>query len=358
MQKTIGMLAVLLAAQLLLAVGMSFTGPNLAAHRQDAPLLALDDGAVDRLVIEDADKTQIVLARQGDGWVLPATGNFPADRHKVEQLIERLKGLQRGLAVATTPGAQKRFKVSDDDFERRVTLARGDKNLATLYLGTSPGMHRVHARTDQDSAVYAVEFANYEAPVKPADWEDKTVLRVPRDDIDKITVADLTLTRQPKKAASAAPDKGAAGSGRTTWTGTNLADGEKLNQANADNLAQQLSDLLVGSVLGTKQKPGYGLEKPALVFGVQRTDGTTVEYRLGKREADNDYVIKASSRPEYFRLPGFTGDALIKAGTRTQLVAAPGATDTAATAGAAVATAPPTGEGGPDQTAADSVRVP
>ena len=336
MQKTIGMLAVLLAAQLLLAVGMSFTGPNLAAHREDTPLLAPGEGAVDRLVIEDSDQGQIVLVRQGDGWVLPATGNFPADKHKVDHLLERLKGLQRGLAVATTPGAQKRFKVSDDDFERRVTLARGDTNLATLYFGTSPGMHRVHARTSDDTAVYAVDFAVYEAPVKPADWEDKTVLRVPRDDIDQISLADLTLTRQPDKAAAAAPDEGAGKAGQTTWSGTNLGDGEKLNQANADALAQQLADLLVGSVLGTEMKPEYGLEKPALVLGVQRTDGTTIEYRLGKREADNDYVIKASSRPEYFRLPGFTGDALIKAGTRTQLVAAPGATHAAATAGEAV----------------------
>jgi hypothetical protein len=349
MQKTIGMLAVLLAAQLLLAVGMSFTGPNLAAHRQDAPLLALGEGAVDQLVIEDSDKTQIVLARQDDGWVLPATGNFPADGHKVDQLVERLKGLQRGLAVATTPGAQKRFKVSDDNFERRVTLARGDTNLATLYLGTSPGMHRVHARTGDDTAVYAVNFAVYEAPVKAMDWEDKTVLRIPRNDIGKITLAELTLTRQPDKAAP--PDDDTGKPGQTTWNSTGLADGEMLKQADADALAQQLADLLVGSVLGTEMKPEYGLEKPALVLGVQRTDGTAVEYRLGKREADNDYVIKASSRPEYFRLPGFTGDALIKASARTKLVAAPGATDTAATA------APPGGTA-PDQDTAEEVSVP
>jgi len=356
MQKTIGMLAVLLAAQLLLAVGMSFTGPNLAAHREDTPLLAPGEGAVDRLVIEDSDQGQIVLAREGDGWVLPATGNFPADKHKVDHLLERLKGLQRGLAVATTPGAQKRFKVSDDNFERRVTLARGDTNLATLYFGTSPGMHRVHARTSDDTAVYAVDFATYEVPVKAMDWEDKTVLRIPRNDIGKITLAELTLTRQPDKAAP--PDDDTGKPGQTTWSGTGLADGEVLKQADADAFAQQLADLLVDSVLGTEMKPEYGLEKPALVLGVQRTDGTTVEYRLGKREADNDYVIKASSRPEYFRLPGFTGDALIKAGTRTQLVAAPGATHAAATAGEAVAAAPPAGETVPDQDTTEEVSAP
>ncbi len=40
MRKTIGLLSILLAAQLLLAVGMSFTGPDLAAVRPDTPLLA------------------------------------------------------------------------------------------------------------------------------------------------------------------------------------------------------------------------------------------------------------------------------------------------------------------------------
>lgn len=91
----------------------------------------------------------------------------------------------------------------------------------------------------------------------------------------------------------------------------------------------------------------YGLESPALVLNVQRQGGEAVEYRLGKRETENDYVLKASSRPEYFRLPGYAGEALIKAAKREQLVAA--AADAANDgAGSTDATGSPPAEG-PDE---------
>ena len=76
----------------------------------------------------------------------------------------------------------------------------------------------------------------------------------------------------------------------------------------------------IGSVLGTDTKPEYGLEEPELVIGLQHKGGEELEYRLGKHENGNDYVLKASSRPEYFRLPGYAGDALLEAARREQLV--------------------------------------
>ena len=179
MEKTIRILAIVLVAQLLLAVGMSLTGPNLAAAHPDTPLFTLGDQPVDHLTIEGPDSARVVLAKQGEGWVLPDNGGYPADKMRVDTLLSRLEGLQRGLPVATTSGALKRFKVSDESFERRVVLAHGDDTLATLYLGSSPGMHHVHARSSKDDAVYAVDFAVYEAPDKAADWEDKAILQFP-----------------------------------------------------------------------------------------------------------------------------------------------------------------------------------
>ena len=323
MQKTIGILAVLLVAQLVLAVGMSFTGPSLTAQRPDTPLLALGDRSVDRLTLEGADNQQIVLTRQGEDWVLPETGNFPADSAKVDHLLEELKGLKRGLPVATTAGAMQRFKVSDDAFERRVLLAQGDDTLATLYLGTSPGMRQVHARTADDEAVYVTKFGLYDAPLKPEDWENKSVLQIPSDEIEQVSLAQLTLSRSPDTGSGAAPEAGDKQKvGRTNWTGETLSEGETLNQANAEALVDKLAGLDIGGVLGVEAKPEYALDAPALVLSVQRKGGEPIEYRLGKRDKEKDYVLKTSLRPEYFRLPDYTGDALITAAKREQLVAA------------------------------------
>ena len=322
MQKTIGMLAVLLVAQVMLTIGMSFTGPNLTAVKPDTPLLELGGLTADRLSIEGSDNRQLSLVREGEDWVLPDKGNFPADKVKVEHLLDRLSGLKYGLAVATSKGAQKRFKVSEDAFERKVTLAQGEEILADLYLGTSPGMRRVHARTSDDDAVYTVEFGIYDVPVNSEDWEDKSVLQIPRGEIEKIILSDLTLSPVPRNGSDLDSKQGEnLQPARTTWSSDALAGHETLDQANADALAGKLSGLRIGAVLGTDAKPEYGLDAPVLVIGLQYKRGAELEYRLGKRDKENDYVLKVSTRPEYFSLPGYTGDALIKSAKREQLVA-------------------------------------
>ena len=333
MQKTIGVLVVLLAVQLSLAVGMSFSRPDLATARSDTPLLDLGDRRVDRLTIEDSDNSKLVLARQGDGWVLPESGDFPADEAKVDVLLDRLKGLQRGLAVATSEGAMRRFKVSDDAFERRVVLAQGDEALATLYFGTSPGMRRVHARAQHDDGVYVVEFGVHDAAVRAEDWEDKDLLAIAPAEIETISLAGLTLKRLPGDGSDAAT--GQAGKQTTAeadWTVESLAEGESVNQVNAGALVGKLSGLRFAAVLGSEAKPEYGLEQPELVIALTRK-GEQFDYALGKRDKDQDYVLKVSHRDEYFRLPGHTGDALIKAAGRDQLIVA--ASDTAGGEGGA-----------------------
>jgi len=304
MQKTLRILAILLAAQLLLALGLNLGGPRLAAHPADAPLLDLAGRTVDGITLEGGEGESLTLSKTGDGWVLPGEEDFPADTDKVTRLLERLQGLGRGLPVATSSGALKRFKVAEDDFERRIRLAAGDDIVATLYVGTSPGVRRGHVRRDGDDAVYALEFASYDVPLKREDWEDKTILALPREEIVDIRVADLTLRPQ----------------GDTGWMAEGLAEDQALNIEAAGELADKLADLRIGAVLGREKQADYNLDQPALQLSLTRKGGERINYRLGKR--DNDYVLKVSSREEYFRLPGYTGDALVEAAGRDKLVVA------------------------------------
>jgi len=319
MQKTVTILAALLAVQLVLVVAMSFSGHGLAAVRPDTPLISLGDHKVDRVEIDAPDKRRLVLVRRDKGWVLPGSDGFPADQAKVDHLISTLKGLQRGFAVATTAGAQKRFLVSDADYKRKLVLAQGDTALATVYFGTSPGLRRVHARTAKDAAVYATGFGLYDAPLEAEAWEDKALLHVPAADIEKIDLADVSLSRLPP-TASASGDQSKVSEG--PWTDTALPAGEVVNQAHSAEFVQQVAALGFASVLGTKALPDYGLETPRLTFKVERKNGTVETYRLGRRDKQKDYVLKVSSRPEYFRLTGAGGEALIEAAGRDRLVSA------------------------------------
>jgi len=327
MKRNIRLLAVALAAQLLLALGLSFTGPDLSAHAATAPLLSLAKDKLDRLTIEGPDKAEVILTKADGTWKLPGLDNFPADGAKIGQLVDRLNALKLGPPVATTSGAQERFKVSDAAFERRITLGGGGKMLATLYLGTSPSMRQVHARRADQKDVYAVDFATYDVPVNENDWEDKAILGFPKTDIASIDVAALHLkyvTGNPAPAGnggkSAATQSINGKNAQPDWQATGLAASERLKPESADKLAGLLANLRIDKVLGPQEESVDGHAQPALTLAVVRNSGQRIEYRFWKTRDGQAYVLKASSRPEYFRLPIYSVEPLLEAAKRGALL--------------------------------------
>lgn len=326
MERTVRLLAVLLGVQVLIVIGVGLAGREPAAGGNESALLAFAKDSVDRLTITGADGAQVVLTRTGDGWQVPvSTGSFPADRVKVGEVLTRLAGLRRGLPVATTAGARERFKVADGTFERRITVAAAGKDLATLYVGTSPAMRQVHARTQGDDAIYLVDFAAYEAPARAADWQDKGLLRIPLQEIESIEVSGLRLTRAPAVPAAAAGTEPPA-EAAPAWQADGLAAGETLEADAADRLARLVADLRIGEVLGTQDDPAFGLAKPLVELEIGRKGGAPVDYRLGQEPGKESYVLKSSARPEYFRIESFTAGPLIEAAAPKALVAGPQAT--------------------------------
>jgi hypothetical protein len=339
MDKTIRLLTALLGIQLLLALGLQFTGTDLAAtaSNSNALLVTIDKDKVDHFTIEGPDAAKVILAKVDGNWQLPKRHNFPADANKVKRLLGRLEGLKQGQAVTTTSGAHVRFKVTDDAYERRITLAAGDQTLARLYLGTSPGMRQVHARVDDQKPVYAVELDTYDIPVAADGWEDKTLLEIPKTEIQSIDVAGLHLAQMAESATTkntSPKDGGPATEGSSenspkegvkpaqpAWQATGLVEGETINRDAVNKLAGLLADLRFGSVAGWETKAEYGLDEPILRLSLMRKSGQQVEYLLGKTPDKEEYTLKVSTRPEYFRLPTYTAKPLINAAKRETLLA-------------------------------------
>lgn len=341
MEKTIKILTIALAAQVVLAAGLDYGHRRLAPVPSNTPLFKVDSAQVDHVLIEGSGNAKVELAKKDGKWTLNNPAGFPADAQKVDGLIDKLVALDHGAPVTTSASAEKRFKVANDDFERRITLAAGDKTLAQLYVGNSPSMHEVHARAAKEDSVYSIKFASYDAPVKSTDWEDKTILEIPPDKIQAIDVAGLHLQHQPAPAAAATamPTASVNANGKVAvtgltpagpdasekptapqWTATGAGDLTRFSAGAADKLAQQLADLRFRDVLGTAPKPGDGMDHPVLHFRVLRQDGSEVDYTLARSEPPastatagqsakskaepppEQYTLKVSARPEYFAL--------------------------------------------------------
>lgn len=326
MQKNIRWLGGLLAAQLALAVGLTLGGRDPRPPGGDGALLGVTAGAVDRLTLEGPDKAKVELVKRDGRWLLPAIGDFPADAARVTQLVDKLGQLKAGVPVATTRGAQARFKVAADGYERRIALGRGEQPPTTLLLGTAQGARQVLARVDGSDAIHAIALAVYEIPLKPEDWLDKAIVSVAQDDVAAIELGELKLLRGtppaqvPDAAAAVTP---ASSAPVATWTaGAGLADGETLSADAAAVLVSQLAGLRIDSVLGRDAQPGYGLDRPVLALTAVRKDGSRVDYRLGKQAIGDDYVLKVSTRPEYFRMPAWSVNGLLDAAKRDRLTGA------------------------------------
>jgi hypothetical protein len=305
-------LSVLLALQVLLGIALHLSHAGLSSGpATGAPVLATAPGA-DKLTIEGPDKQRVELRKVDGNWQLPDEGDFPVDAARIQALLKHLSEVETGAAVSTTRGAWQRFKVADDDFERRVTLATGDKQLARLLLGNTPSPRQIYLRRETEDAVYAVDLGSWEFPTTAADWEDKGILHVALQDIRSIMIGDLTVSQTPATQADATQ--------APAWQAKGLGRNQALDPKAAATLAQHIADLDIGSVLGRKELPEYGLAKPALQFTITRGNGQQITYLLGHLHDSQDLVLKSSAREEYFRLPSSTASTLLDAAKHDALV--------------------------------------
>jgi hypothetical protein len=303
MKKWIVVLAAALGLQLVMAAVANLSSERYGAFEAQEKLLTFDPDAIDGVRIEAADGS-VLLSRRDGRWLVPDSGDFPADRAAVASLLDKLAALEKGWPVATTGGAAKRFKVADKEFERRLTLMSGEQPAAVLYVGTSPGFRKVHVRPQGEDAVFAVSFNTWEAGAKAEDWIDKAALELEASDLERIELGGLVLERQDDKLALAG-----------------LAADEELKDAEVDRLVSDLTGLRIGSVLGTEAKPEYRQEQPVLEVLVVPKEGETLTYRFSKPEDASYYVLKRSDRPHYFKLPEFAVKPLLEA-SRDKLVQA------------------------------------
>ncbi|MEA3275376.1 MAG: DUF4340 domain-containing protein [Pseudomonadota bacterium] len=283
----------LLAAQLLLALVLGFGGRDFGAASPDAPLLAFDEEQVTRVRIETPDKDPLLVEKIDGQWSIPALGDFPAAELKVTDLLGKLAELKKRLPVATSQTARKRFLVADDLHERRLTLEDGDRALATLYLGDSPGFRRLFVRAEGEQAVYEADMALFDASENPDDWSDKTVLHLAEEDLRRVELPDATLERV-----------------EGTWRLADLAEGEALDEESVDDAIRRLAQVNFLAVREEQNVPEPEKGAPAVRYEITTATGETLEYQISGLEDSENYVLRTSARPHLFELSKYTVEGL------------------------------------------------
>jgi len=287
MKRPILFLTLLLAVQVLIALGLYLGDQSIASSDTDRKLLGFTSAQVDGLEFSGPASEHLVLQKTADGWILPEHFSALADADKIKQLLATLEGMDRPWPVAKTADAGKRFKVDEQDFERKLVFRGKDGVMATLLLGSSPGFRKVHSRLSGEQEIYDIPFSTYQVSCKSQDWIDHGVLQLKPEEISAISFADFKLTRHDGVLLM-----------------DSLTDNEQTNTVQAQKLLGDFARLTIQDIYSRSEQPLPG----PVDLQVQLTlkDGTTRNYTFSKRDAKEDKpsaeLLKVTASPLIYKV--------------------------------------------------------
>lgn len=194
MKRAIVTLSLILAIQLALAVVVYWPQNIMVDALAGEQLLPFSPDIIDEIYVTDETGDEAVLLKMDHQWILPDLAGLPIDSALVDKLFSGLNDRDTKWPVATTIAARQRFQVAAYHYQRRITLISKGELLGSIYLGTSPGFRKVHARNDNQEAIYSIPLNNFDAPAISAGWLDRTLLQTVS--AQAIEIGGASLTRQ------------------------------------------------------------------------------------------------------------------------------------------------------------------
>ncbi|MFY8350674.1 DUF4340 domain-containing protein [Pseudoalteromonas sp. SSM20] len=315
MNKAVTILSVALGAQVILAGALFYNGQNSFETQAPVSLLSLEQHAISEITLQEGDNDKpLTLVKNGADWHLAEYPNLPLLDYKVSALTDTLINSKVNWPVSRTQASHERFKVADDNFEKRITYKLGDDKVDIL-LGESPSFKKLYVRNGDNNDVFTIEFSGYQLNVDKNDWLSKSLLSV--KDISEISQAGLAFEKtQVKhdadldKRTESIADKSAAlpdiiNANASSKTGVEtiwqvkapakLPEGQTLDTERIDELLAQFSSLTVTAI--AEQEIAFAeIEK----LSVKDADGKQFDFEFAQHE--DSYYVKRSDFAHWFSL--------------------------------------------------------
>jgi hypothetical protein len=278
-------LLILLIAQLALVGRLYWSDHDAGNTAASMSLADIGPFLVDEIRISDAQGDEAVIARRGEKWLLPELGNLPANTARVENLLEQLTQTDPGWSVANTLPARQRFQVAHYHFRRRIELIAQGQKISTVFLGTSPGFRKVHARNEQRDKIYSISLNLFDTSTRDDHWIDGRLLQI----------------RAPLKIGT---DRYSIVRRDSDWQ---MSNGSPPDPRELDALLSALRNLQVEGVASEEERDELAFAEAALILNLEDLGGSTsLElYSLGEKH----FIV--SARHELpFRLSAYSFDQL------------------------------------------------
>ena len=302
------------------AVAFKMTRPD--PHVRDAKSHAapgvptLKQADIDELELSEKDKPTIVLKKDGEGWKIAAPAQDRADQKSVESALQTLEKMKFKDAIAESPTSYEKLQVTDDQVLKVVPKQAGAA-LTTLLVGKTG-----RVRVEGDPRVWEVtDLSRYSLSRDVKMWRDREILRIEKDNLDKIEVAVAGAKVVAKREAPPGPGPGPGNddpsqpkppAGPDKWI---VLEGEGAVGGTLDE-SVPASIFSAGSHLDAADFPddvtAAGMDAPRARLAFVMKDGSKKELLLGN-EAGEDVFVKRPDAPRIWKLRKSTAENLFKA---------------------------------------------
>jgi len=300
------------AVSVLLALGV-VVGVRVVARQNDhrahsleektSKLPALQIGEVD---VQAADRvsialpgkdggaaTEVVLAKNGDAWVLEKPMSYPADGKRVDSLLSNLAKLKVTEKVSASAEAYVNHGLADDK-ARHVVVSNAGSPIVDVYVGDG-GSRGTMTRVAGHDGVFAVSGYSKQAVELDANgWRDKGVLK-----FDPAKAVSATLKSE--EGVFEFKKEGDSWTGR--WgpqrANRSIPDFDPAKVATLLNAFKALNAVGFDDQ-ATEGKPAEtGLDKPSASFTVELEGGATETLLLGSTSTGTNRWGKTPRAPKY-----------------------------------------------------------
>lgn len=284
MNRTIASLLIVLLIQAGIIAAVYWTEQDSGQQAVAQALAPFAMESIDQVQIVDEYDNETILKKAGDHWILPTLANLPANPGMVQKLLQGISA-QNNWPIAQSTVARQRFQVADYHFQRSLTLSSAGEQLGTIYLGTSPGFRKVHARNSAQQAIYSISFNTFDAPAVRGAWLEPKLLQI-RAPVS-ITADSYSLNRE----------------GGSWLADTGRAPDERELQA----LLTALRTLQIDGVASSDRQRDLSEAEADLVLQIQSLAGETT---LELFTLEQQHFILSSEYKLFFGLSAYDFDRL------------------------------------------------
>ena len=282
----------LIAFLVLLGVAFILRNPGVLPWKNSVEKVfpGFKEGKIDRVkIMED------VLVREGEEWKVESADNFPADKSKVELVLETTAELEKKEPVSKNKENHAKFGVDRGDQDNRgnqgrirVKLSGEGKDFELIIGKSGPVFGSTYFRKGKEDKVYLAD-KSLGVIYNPGEWRDLNIgFRIQDSGFKNIIVENASGIYELEKKGE-------------EWKLAQPKVEDKIVQSRVEDLVSRLTNLEAADATTSANLAETGLDKPVVKVKVEDGKGKKT-LTIGSKNEREQRFVQVSGNPYIYLL--------------------------------------------------------